>query len=264
MPRERETYAIVLALMKWETWICVQPVLVLTDHQALEHWAREVLDAPSGPVGRRSRWHQFFSRFDLSVGYVPGKNNTVADVLSRFAYPASEAYRDISKHGSVQDEDEMEGLILRERMEERGCMYISAHKESGVEQVSRWFRGEVVVSQPPLIPEVGAVRSTVTPPWQFESLLAQNLVPAAGVLTVGSCEGCELDSQFFEEVTSFESACMNTTSEVTSVVSRTGSESACMNTTSKETSAVSVVHRLSEDISDSSSNSSGDGGVDPP
>ena len=148
--REQETYAIVLALMKWETWIGLQPVLVLTDHQALEHWAREVLDAPSGPVGRRSRWHQFFSRFDLSVGYVPGKNNTVADVLSRFAYPASEAYRDISKHGSVQDEDEMEGLILREPREERGCMYISAHKEGRVEQVSRWFRGEGAVSQPPL------------------------------------------------------------------------------------------------------------------
>ena len=102
------------------------------------------------------------------------------------------------------------------------------------------------------------------PPWQFESLLAQNLVPAAGVLTVGVCEGCETDSQFFKEVTSFEPACMNTTSEVTSVVSRTGSESTCMNTTSKEMSAVSVVHRLSEDISDSSSNSSGDDDVDPP
>ena len=71
-------------------------------------------------------------------------------MLSRFVYPASEAYRDISKHGSVQDGDEIEGLILRERVEERGCMYISAHKKSGVERVSRLFRGEVAVSQPPL------------------------------------------------------------------------------------------------------------------
>ena len=138
-----------LALIKWETWIGLQPVLVLTDHQALEHWAKEVLDAPSGPVGRRSRWHQFFSRFDLSVGYVPGKSNTVADVLSRFVYPASEAYRDISKQGSAQDEDEMEGLLLRERMEERGCMYSCARKEGQVELVSRWFQGELAVSPPP-------------------------------------------------------------------------------------------------------------------
>ena len=45
------------------------------------------------------------------MGYVPGENNTVADVLSRFAYPALEAYQGISKHGSAQDEDEMKGLI---------------------------------------------------------------------------------------------------------------------------------------------------------
>ena len=117
----------------------------------------------SGPAGRRSRWHQFFSRFDLSVWYVPGKNNTVADVLSRFAYPALEAYRDVFKHWSVQDEDQMDGLILWECMEERGCMYISARKEGQVEQVFMWSRGEVAVSQTPPIPEVGAVRSTVTP-----------------------------------------------------------------------------------------------------
>ena len=102
------------------------------------------------------------------------------------------------------------------------------------------------------------------PPWQFESLLAQNLVPAAGVLAVGSCAGCGADSQFYEEVTSFEPTCMNTTSEVTSVVFRTGLKPACMNTTIKVKSAVSVVHRLSEDISDSSSNSSGNGDVTPP
>ena len=61
---------------------------------------------------------------------------------------------------------------------------------------------------------------------------------------MGSRAGCEADSQFYEELASFEPTCMNTTSEVTS--------------------AVSVVHQLSEDNFDSSSNSSGDGDVDPP
>ena len=81
---------------------------------------------------------------------------------------------------------------------------------------------------------------------------------------MGSCAGCEEDSQSLEEVANFEPTCMNTTNEVTSVVFETGSESACMNTTSEVMGAVSVVHWLSEDISDSSSNSSGDGDVNPP
>jgi hypothetical protein len=60
VPREQETYAIILALQKWESCIGNQPVLVLTDHKSLEAWAKEVLDTPSGPLGRRSRWHQIF------------------------------------------------------------------------------------------------------------------------------------------------------------------------------------------------------------
>ena len=63
VPREQETYAIIVALQKWQSWIGLQPVLVLTDHQAIESWAKEVLDTPSGPIGRRARWHQIFISF---------------------------------------------------------------------------------------------------------------------------------------------------------------------------------------------------------
>ena len=123
-PREIETYAIILALQKWETWIGLQPVLVLTDHKAMESWAKEVLDNPSGPVGRRARWHQIFSTYDLSVGYIPGKDNTIADILSRWAYPASQALREISKHGSSNDDAEMKALIAQEKNEENECRYV--------------------------------------------------------------------------------------------------------------------------------------------
>ena len=102
----------------------MQPVLILTDHKALESWAREVLDTPSGPVGRRSRWHEFFSRFNLEVGYVPGKDNLIADVMSRWAYPASEAFRDLCKHGSAQDKTEMDEILRQELEDEKMCMRI--------------------------------------------------------------------------------------------------------------------------------------------
>ena len=34
-PREKETYAVVSALRKWEGWIGLLPVLVATDHRSL-------------------------------------------------------------------------------------------------------------------------------------------------------------------------------------------------------------------------------------
>jgi hypothetical protein len=131
VPREQETYAIIVALEKWESWIGLQPVLILTDHQALQHWAKEVLDTPSGPVGRRSRWHQILSRFDLEVGYVPGKENTVADVLSRWAYPAGQVYRDMCKHGNAEDKAEVEEIDRQEKEDARECMAVHKNGEMG-------------------------------------------------------------------------------------------------------------------------------------
>lgn len=84
-PREKETYAVVLSLVKWSSWIGLQPVLVVTDHRTLESWAKEVLDTPGGPAGRRARWHELLSKFNLQVICIPGKDNVVADALSRWA-----------------------------------------------------------------------------------------------------------------------------------------------------------------------------------
>ena len=81
-PREQETYAIVSALRKWAGWIGFQPVLILTDHRALEAWVNEFVDTPSGPAGRRARWHETLSKFDLQVKNVPGKTHIVADAMS--------------------------------------------------------------------------------------------------------------------------------------------------------------------------------------
>ena len=64
-PRKVETYAIVQALRKWQSWIGNNPVLVLTDHKTLESWYKEDLGTPSGQTGRRARWHELFSQFDM-------------------------------------------------------------------------------------------------------------------------------------------------------------------------------------------------------
>ena len=110
-PREQETYAIVAALRKWSGWIGVQPVVVLTDHKALESWVTEHVDTPSGPAGRRGRWHETLSKFDLQVEYVPGKDNLLADAFYRWAYKACKALQDCSWHESAQDWKGMQEIL---------------------------------------------------------------------------------------------------------------------------------------------------------
>jgi len=115
-PREKETYAIVEALKKWASWIGFQPVVIMTDHQALESWYKEMMQATGGPSGRRARWHELLSKFDLQVHYIPGEKNTVADALSRWAYPASKALQDCTGHGSLEDYKEVQQLKQEERL----------------------------------------------------------------------------------------------------------------------------------------------------
>ena len=55
------------------------------------------------------------SKYDITVRYVPGKENNIADILSRWAYPASQAFWDISKHGTSVDKEEVEEIIRQEK-----------------------------------------------------------------------------------------------------------------------------------------------------
>ena len=146
--REKETYAVILALQKWASWIGLQPVLILTDHKAIEQWATEVLDTPSGPAGRRGRWHEMLSKFNLEVAYVPGKDNVVADALSRWAYPASQAFADVSIHGSAEDDAQMEALISEEKALMTTCRVI---------HVQDW----VDVMHATMCVRIGAVRASL-------------------------------------------------------------------------------------------------------
>ena len=92
---------------------------IFSHHKSLESWSKEILDTPSGPAGRRARWHEFLSRFNIQVIYVPGKCNQIPDSLSRWAYPASQALADVSFHGSAADAEEMKRIINDEAIAER-------------------------------------------------------------------------------------------------------------------------------------------------
>ena len=140
-PREQETHAIIMALRKWSGWIGYQPVLVLTDHKSLEYWATEYVDTPSGPAGRRARWHETLSKFQTEVKYLPGKENIVADALSRWAYPVGQGLADVSKHGSLEATSEAHKIIEEERREEKENAFVQGIGENSRPRMLDLFSG---------------------------------------------------------------------------------------------------------------------------
>ena len=132
-----------MALWKWAGYIALHPVTVCTDHQSLQSLHKDNVDTPSGPASWRSRWHETLAKFHLTVVYVPGKDNTVADCLSRWAYPASKGMTDISAHGDEAETAEAKKIIDMERlMEEEGvkCFVVMAADSPLGRRVSRAVR----------------------------------------------------------------------------------------------------------------------------
>lgn len=78
---EHEALAIIEALLKWEDRLVGRKFRIATDHDALTDMRTAKRRTNSG---RLIRWDEYLSRFDAEIEHVPGKENKVADCLSRY------------------------------------------------------------------------------------------------------------------------------------------------------------------------------------
>jgi hypothetical protein len=76
---DREALAIIEGFMKWEDKHLGRRVNVVTDHEALEFFKDK-----KWLSGRQVRWMEYLERFDYSITFIEGKENWVADCLSRY------------------------------------------------------------------------------------------------------------------------------------------------------------------------------------
>eukprot|EP00253_Pinus_taeda_P017332 PITA_17332 len=73
-----ELAAVVLALKLWRHYLVGRSFTLKSDHQSLQYlFTQRDLNA------RQRRWSEFLSEYDFGISYIKGKENVVADALSR-------------------------------------------------------------------------------------------------------------------------------------------------------------------------------------
>lgn len=77
---EQELLAIIVALKSWRHYLAGAPFHIFTDHHSLTYLQTQPHLSP-----RQVRWLEFLQQFQFTIGYKEGKQNVVADGLSRRA-----------------------------------------------------------------------------------------------------------------------------------------------------------------------------------
>ena len=77
--REQEMLAIVCACKEWRHYLHGSKFKIVTDHDTLKY-----IDTQKKQLSpRQHRWAEFMAEFNYEIVYRPGKQNVVADALSR-------------------------------------------------------------------------------------------------------------------------------------------------------------------------------------
>lgn len=109
---DRELLAIYMAVKHFRRLIEGNDVIVFTDHKPLTHALTRLPSNNDTP--RRERQLHFISQFCTAIEYVHGKDNNVADALSRIEEIQCPTYIDYDKLAVDQDkDDELKSLKLQ-------------------------------------------------------------------------------------------------------------------------------------------------------
>jgi hypothetical protein len=99
--------AIVRALKKWRSNLLGSLIYVYTDHRTLENF-----NTQRDLSCRQIRWQEFMSQYDLTIAYIKGEDNMVADALSRLPTAAFPDETPVTAPHAVWSQGKKVGAVL--------------------------------------------------------------------------------------------------------------------------------------------------------
>jgi hypothetical protein len=107
--QDREMLAVIRGVEFWRPELTATPFTIITDHEALKYFSTKKLLS-----SRQARWGQIMSEFDYAIKYRPGKENIIADALSRKTLETHtvKAKKEEEKIGNVIDPARVAGPVL--------------------------------------------------------------------------------------------------------------------------------------------------------
>ncbi|CAF2846048.1 unnamed protein product, partial [Rotaria sp. Silwood2] len=102
---EKECFAVVSSIRKWNHYVAGQEFIVRTDHHALCWLNRKYNSNP-----KLNRWRMALQDYTFKIEHVKGNKNCVADCLSR--YPVDSSFDDETEHKSISTQTEAQPSII--------------------------------------------------------------------------------------------------------------------------------------------------------
>ena len=154
---EKELLAIIRALKKWRSDLLGTHFYVYTDHRTLENFGTQ-----KDLSCRQLRWQEFLSQYDLTITYIRGEDNTVADALSRlppncFSDESLETTNSVNAVLTItSDEDILNGIKAGYHDDEFCKRVASSNMKGWTLSNGLWYIGDWL-----LIPRVGTIHETL-------------------------------------------------------------------------------------------------------
>ena len=117
---EKEFLAVLWSAERLHQYLYGRPFIVRTDHQSLKQLLMNGFQGGSAPC-RVIRWATKLMQYNFSVQYIPGKENYIADALSRVPQQTSDSHMELFSISLENEVSEVVPVTLHDIKSETAC-----------------------------------------------------------------------------------------------------------------------------------------------